>query len=265
METKAYDYIQNKINDLSEINLDITDNKFYNYEEINFLCKLNKGVTNLAVIFHGASQVTGKDRIVFRGYEFILKKADILSISDSLLNIYKENQYFWFLSTEKHKFHKKYRKIIEYFINSKKYKNIVFTGTSAGGYPSIYYASYFNKIAITSNPQLYLEKYIGFRQVSRNINQFEDKIGYENRQIERNIKNAKPVKIIIYCNKKDSTYKEHVIPFVKFMKSKDLQGLLELKYFEPSDIPEDKIHHQILFPKNKKHVDILNDYFNKSN
>ena len=42
-----------------------------------------------------------------------------------------------------------------------------------------------------------------------------------------------------------------------------MEKILELKYFEPVEVPESKIHHQILFPKNKKHVDILNDYFNK--
>lgn len=175
--------------------------------------------------------------------------------------VYNENQFFWFLPTEKYKLHKKYRKIIQYFVDSKKYKKIVFNGTSAGGYPSLYFASYFNQIALISNPQIYLEKYNGFRNVAKNIEQFGDKFGYEDKQIERNIKERKPLKIILYCNKKDDTYEKHCKPFVDFMKKNNMGKLLELKYFEPTSLPEGMMQHQILFPKNRKHIEVLIDFF----
>jgi len=262
MEVTAYDYVQNKIENLSNIELYSTADTFYNYNEINFLCKLNKESSNLVVIFHGASMVTGKTRIVFRGYNFTIPGADILSISDSLLNIYMENQFFWFLSTDKYKLHKKYRQLIQYFVDSKKYNKIIFTGTSAGGYPSLYFASYFNKIALISNPQIYLEKYNGFKLVGKNIKKFGDKFGYRKKQIEKNINERKPEKIVLYCNKKDSTYKEHVLPFVDFMKESSMKDLLELKYFEPQELQEGKIHHQVLFPKNRTHNYVLIECLN---
>ncbi len=261
MEIKAYEWIQNKINNLSQIELFETKNSFYSIDEVNFLCKLQKNTKNLAVIFHGASMPTGKDRIVFRGYEFIMDDSDILAISDNMLNIYKDQQFFWFQNTLKHKFHKKYKKIIEYFVNSSKYTNIVFTGTSAGAYPSVYYASLFHKISLISNPQLYLEKYNGFKKVASFIKNQGDDFEYKDKNIEKTIEKTYPQKIVLYCNKKDDTYEVHVKPFVEFIKKNKLDNTLDLRVFVPEVIPDGKNHHQILFPNGLNHNTILNNFF----
>jgi hypothetical protein len=82
----------------------------------------------------------------------------------------------------------------------------VFTGTSAGGYPSIKFACYFNAIAIVSNAQIYLEDYGGFKTLTKMVESHGDTVIYENKEIEKIIQKYKPKKIVIYNNKDDSTY-----------------------------------------------------------
>jgi hypothetical protein len=80
--------------------------------------------------------------------------------------------------------------IFSFIINKKIYKRIIFSGTSAGAFPSIVFASHFNAFAIISNCQLYLENYnknifCHIRHIKRMLDD-DDEVIYKNKMIEKN-------------------------------------------------------------------------------
>lgn len=263
----VYGYKQNKINNLSEIIFN--KNNFYTYKCVNFLSKTINNPKYLVIIFHGAIEEdkdkNPKDRIIFRGFNYTIDNCDILCISDSLIQIYNQYKVGYCLSTEKHNFEKIYLEIFKFYMKKNNYEKVLFAGSSAGGYPSIHFASIFNQYALISNSQLYLEDYPLFKDFHKNFNHIE-KILYENKNIEMQILKSKPKKIILYNNKFDKTYKIHTIPFINFMKKNNLIHILDLKLFEGNiNLSKKKDHHLILYDKDsKKKLDkVIFDFLNK--
>ena len=154
---EAYGYKQQIINELNNIENDTYN--FYNYKGLNFLSKLSSKNENIVVSFHGATKGFGTERIFFRGYDWEITNTDLICICDYLINIYNEVQLNWTLSTKKNESDNIYIELFKNIFDKKKYKNIIFTGSSAGGFPSIKFSSIFNSIAIIANPQLYVWKY----------------------------------------------------------------------------------------------------------
>ena len=244
-------------------NIDNDSKKYYNYKNLNFLCNLKKGNKFIIIIFHGSVKGYGTDRIIFRGYNYSIHESDIVCISDYLLNVYSEYQVNWTLSTEKYNnLDSIYTEIINYLINSKKYKNIIFTGTSAGGYPSLKFASKYNSIALISNSQIYLEKCLIFNELKEMLSKYNDNLIYSEKNIESILKKSKPKKIILYNNKKDGTYIRDTIPFIDFIYKNKLGDILELNLFDYNGIIL-KTQHHIQFPNNIKHQQVLSDFISK--
>ena len=253
----AYGYTQTNISNLTEICK--TGNHFYNFKGINFLCKLNPKNTKIAIIFHGAR--TNKDKVIFRGFDYQIEGADIICISDYLISVYEDYTVNWTLPTKKHNPDLIYHEIISALLQ-KKYDKVVFTGTSAGGYPSIKFACYFNAIAIVGNAQIYLENYSGFQRLKKMVESHGDAVIYENKEIEKIIQKYKPKKVVIYNNKDDSTYERDIVPFTEFVKKNNLTHYFDFHIFSwTGHIPEGKTHHHIQFPGNKKHLEILKQFF----
>lgn len=271
---KAYGYNENKINSLTKINIkNYGKSVYYNYKNINFLLKLKLNSKKLVVVFHGALTDKGVHRVVFRGFDFNFKETDIICISDGLISIYENFKIGWFLSTQKHNFKKIYLEIFKFFIynKNKNYKKVMFTGTSGGGYPSLYFASIFNKIALIGNSQLYLEDYSLFKRwrVKRKdgicglldlTDKDNDKLIYQNKNIEHHLKKHKPQKIILYNNILDLTYKVHTKPFINFINKNNLKNILELNLFKGGIPKKNKTQHHISFPNDIKHSTIINKY-----
>lgn len=265
---EAYGYKQSILNNLTDINTNSVC--FYNYKGLNFLSKLKNYNQNIIFIFHGAISYPGQYNVVFRGYDYIIPNTDIICISDFLLDKYKNYLINWTLSTQKYHFSDDiYKELFEFLINMKKYKNIIFTGTSAGGFPSIKFASIFNSTAIISNSQLYLENYTGihpnkFVFLKNMLEEQQDKLIYENKLIEKIILNSKPKKIIYYQNKKDvlphfSTYKDF-LQFKDFILSNNLNDICSFHLFEFNEISAQGSQHGIQFPDNQNYIYILNEY-----
>lgn len=265
---EAYGYKKTVINNLDNINNN--SNNFYNYKGLNFLSKLKNKNKNIVIIFHGAisENKKGKFNVIFRGYDYNIKDTDILCISDYLLDKYI-NDYIvnWTLSTKKYSYCDKiYLELFKYLINQKKYINIFFTGTSAGGFPSIKFASYFNCTALISNAQLYLENYKkdnGLYYLFNMLHKYGDELNYEKKEIEKIILNSVPKKIIYYQNKKDNssgfrTY-DNFLEFKNFIARLNLEHICDFHLFEyPGKLPKYiKSQHIIQFPEHKKHLDIL--------
>ena len=267
---ERYGYKQQIINELN--NIDNDTNNFYNYKGLNFLCKLSSKNKNLVISFHGAVPNKGTNRVVFRGYNYKIDDTNIVCISDYLLNIYHEYQVNWTLSTYKHNVEYIYDELFTYLITQQKYSKVIFSGTSAGGFPSLKFACKFNCIALISNSQIYLENYSLFKRGRINANdgrfglldildKYNDEIIYKNKQIENIIDEFKPKKVIIFNNKKDSTYKRDIVPLIQYINNNKISHIFQINLFDYDGIiPTGKTHHSIQFPDNKKHIDILREF-----
>lgn len=261
---EAYGYTQQIINELNSIDNDA--NNFYNYNGLNFLSKMNSKNENIVISFHGAVQNEGTNRIIFRGYNYEIDNTNIICISDYLLNIYDKYKVNWALSTEKHNIEHIYRELFTYLINQKKYNKVIFIGTSAGGFPSLKFACIFNCIALISNSQIYLEEYgknrdWGFGHLKNMVENNNDKLLYKNKQIENIINEHKPKKVIIYNNRKDTTYKKDIVPLIQYINNKKISHLFEINLFDYDGIiPAGKKHHHIQFPDNKNQIHILREF-----
>ena len=154
--------------------------------------------------------------------------------------------------------------VFRYLINQQKYNKIIFTGTSAGGFPSLKFACKFNCIALISNSQIYIEEYgnkeYGFPHLKKMVEKNNDKLIYKNKQIEDIIYEYKPKKAIIFNNKKDSTYNRDIVPIIQYINNNKISHLFQINLFDYDGIiPTGKTHHNIQFPDNAKHIDILQE------
>jgi len=266
---EVYGYQQQIINELNSIDNDT--NNFYNYKGLNFLSKLSCKNKNLVICFHGdlSNKVTknkGINRIVFRGYDYKIDDTNIVCISDYLLNIYDDYKVNWTLSTDKHNVEYIYDELFTYLINQQKYNKVIFTGSSAGGFPSLKFACKFNCIAFISNSQIYLEKYGSvengqcFYHLKNMVEKNNDKLIYEHKQIEHIIHEYKPKKVIIFNNKKDATYERDIVPLIQYINNNKISHLFQINLFNYDGIiPPGKTHHHIFYPDDKKHIDILQE------
>jgi hypothetical protein len=258
----SYNFVIQYIDKLSDITKN--QNIHYVYKDINFLLKSKKDNKKLIVLFHGAVRPNNDNlkRIVFRGYNYEINNCDILSLSDGLMNKYKDYVIGWFLSSKKYNFDEIYQEIINEIIKHGVYEKVIFTGTSAGGYPAIKYASIFNGHCLVSNSQLYLDKYnkmfSGYNLLNDMLKENDDEIIYDG--IENILLDNRARKIVIYCNTYDYTYYVDLIKLLKFIGSNEIKNI-EIRLFEDCD-SDDKLIHQIMFPNKKTYGEILCDYVN---
>lgn len=264
-------YKKDKLNieNLDKIDIDKTDEKIYIYKNIYFLSKLKKNSKNLIVFFHGALPKTETSNIIFRGYNYNIDMCDILCVSDGLINVYTGLRIGWYLSTVKYPFENIYKEIFEHYINSNKYQRVIFTGTSGGGFPSIYWASYFGKVALISNAQFYIENFIkrefekiGIRKINEILVKFSDQFIYEDKTIEKIILGKKPEKIIIFTNVNDKHFTD-TDEFINFINYHGLNDIVEMNFFKGIEPSFGKTHHHINFPNNISYNKIIENYIIK--
>lgn len=259
------------INDViiyNQNNYELSEN-IYTYKSITFLSKIKNSSKNLIVFFHGSLPKTEKSRIIFRGYNYNIPNSDSLCISDGLINTYHGLKIGWYLSTSKYSFENVYKEIFEYYINSNKYNRVIFTGTSGGGFPSVYWASYFGKIAIVSNAQFYIENYInkaiqkiGLNKFEQILSKYSDKFIYSDKMIEKIILTNKPEKIIIFNNINDKYFSD-ANDFINFMYLNKLDNLLEINMFKGSIPFFGKTHHHVNFPNDLTYNKVIENYIIK--
>jgi hypothetical protein len=249
----SYGYLQQKIIHLSCI--DNNSNNYYNYKNCNFLAKMKNYNKNLVIIFHGAIPNIEERSCCFRGYNYEIENTDIICISDILLSIYKNFQISWYLSSSKHNINNIYIEVFDYFINNKDYDKIIFTGTSGGGYPSLYFSSLYKKTALIANSQIYPEHYWHYNDLITKLNENDDQLLYENKDIEITIMKQQPEKIILYQNLNDISLQQisnaYYKPFIDFIKENHMEHILELYLFNGIDPPQDKTHHHVFSQKKK--------------
>jgi len=258
-----YGYKQQIINNLDEINNNSSNH--YTYKDLSFLSKMKKNNNNIVIIFHGAIPIfqIGKHKVIFRGFNFDIKDTDIICVSDYLLEKYNDKYYVnWTLQTENYpNSDDLYCEIFRYYINKKNYEKVIFTGTSAGGFPAIKFASFFKETALISNSQLYLENYPN-PVIPMLSNRFGDKLIYKEKLIEEIVLKSNPKKIIYYQNEKDNGneyvldgFQEFLI-FKKFLENNNLIDILDPHLFL-KNYGCSKKNHISQFPNESRLEDIL--------
>jgi hypothetical protein len=264
----------NNINEIIITNKNMNDNddlleNIYTYKDVIFLSKVKNNSKNLIVFFHGSIPKIETSTIIFRGYNYNIFNSDSLCISDGLINKYKDLKIGWYLSTVKYPFENVYREIFEHFINSNKYQRVIFTGTSGGGFPSVYWASYFGKIALVSNAHFYIDNYLqniiqklGLNNYNQILSKYFDELIYEDKMIEKIILTNKPEKIIIFNNINDKHYSD-AEDFINFIYLSNLNNLIEINIFKDSIPTFGKTHHRVNFPNDLTYNKVIENYIIK--
>lgn len=254
---KSYGYSVISLDNVN--NIKINSSNVYNYKNVSFLFKtLNKNDT-LIISFHGAvkKNSAGLKKVIFRGYDIPESLYDTLCISDALLNVYKHYKVNWYLSTNKHNFKDIYIEIIKSIINIKNYKNIIFTGSSAGAFPAILYASIFNGLAIIGNPILYPENYnVHFNRHKQILESCNDSLLYKEKEIETLLSEKTPKKVIYYQNIKDGHCKTCCYSFMNFINTTDID--ISIILFN-TDCKDPFKQHGIVFPYNRGLIETINN------
>lgn len=202
-----------KIKKLNQLKVNEQKNK-YLYKNINFMIDIKK-VDNLIIMFH-ARVLNMKP--IYRGRQYYFKKASVLSISDSLFELYrieKKDKLFdlsWYIETNKCKFHNNIIELIDFLKENYEYKKLIFVGQCSGALMAVYMASFFNGIAVFTNPHLILHKEVQNRQwykqelpyIKKVLTDNDDNILNEKYLDVRNFK--PPKKIYGFSHIKDYTY-----------------------------------------------------------
>lgn len=191
----------------------------YVFRDVHFLMK-KRGKSNLIVGFHGSLV---EPEPVFRCHNY--EGVDVLSISDRLINKYggprdKPNKIAvsWYLNSQKYPDNMDiYGDIIGHVIDSGSYEKVLFFGTSAGGYPSLYYAGLFNKECLISNAQIYLPESGYYSILTTCLEKHSDKLLEEPSICDHFLEKGFPARIHIHCNNEDVIhYRKHFLPFLCF-------------------------------------------------
>ena len=242
--------------DLNSVNQKKVTHYVYSVEnlKIDFLYKPSKKPKGLIVMFHGA-KTPDAPLPIFKGRRHNYKNCSLLSISDPLLTVYLKCQLLvsWYLDTNKFRITKYIRSIIDKVSSLSNQDNILFFGTSGGGFPAIKYASIYNQGALLSNSPLYVDKHPYFESLTSILAQNGDALFEETRADEIIKKYGQPKYIILLTNEKDEHQSEsHSRPFVRFLKEAEMEKILDYHLFTGRTPKSGRNHHNIQFPNNYK-------------
>ena len=253
-----YEFTQTLIDSLDEIDLYKSNKLYYTYKGCDFYYKRVDSSEKLVVGFHGSVNLNISIP-VFRYFEL---KLNMLCICDMLVKTHRDKnlECAWYLSKKGSNYNDIYTEILSHFIKPTLYTNVIFAGSSAGGFASIYYAIHFNSTALVMNSQFYLDRYGKFKELTKIIGLSGS--DFTNFYMEDIIKEkGLPKKLIIYMNTRDNhMYNKQYIPFKEFLEGLNtINTIIEFNEFYGRD-PEPTSkngHHNIQLPGNMKVYDII--------
>jgi hypothetical protein len=263
LKTDHYGFEVREINKLDDVTNDKSIHYVYDiqYTKVHFLYRPIQNSKGLLVAFHGArfpDPETGMPPLpLFRGYNYPEKMTNVsvLSICDPILYEYSANELrlSWYLDTVRFQITKPVTDIVERIRKLEGNDNIVFFGTSGGGFPAIKYAGIFNQKALLSNSQLMLDKYSYFNEFIKILAKNGDKI-VESPNICRHLaRDGFPQKIILYVNKSDTDHLEmHAEPLCNGLKENGKLNILDYHPFEGLQPPPGKTAHHVQWPSDYK-------------
>lgn len=157
------------------------------------------------------------------------KDFNVLYISDPYqpLSEYRDSMGSWFISSEGVSTLEILAEKIKKFMIEISVKNIIFYGSSMGGYAAIVLSSLIeNSKAIAECPQTYLNKHPGSRFVCEKI--LRSDIPISSIEPLHFLKNGRQKSIHIVCSIFDRHYEQHVVPFLEDIKNSIEQPKFDL-------------------------------------
>jgi hypothetical protein len=139
---------------------------------------------------------------------------------------------------------------------------VVFHGSSGGGFPSLYFSSYFHKKALIQQAQIYLNNYYNiFDSFLKELNlQISDFNEINGEQVLSNL--GLPKHLVFYCNSNDKHhYEKHFLPFLNYVSKNNWNtNFTFIEFIGDNPIPP-QTHHIIQVPKNVNIIDSIKSLF----
>lgn len=248
---------------------DDSGNYYHKYKGVHFYHKKHNESDKLIVSFNGAmyrspTSPTGMALLpIFRGFDW---KYNMLCMSDKLLEDFSNEklEVGWFLSPRNSNYLNIYTEIIGHVMKS--HNNVIFHGSSAGGFPSLYFSCFFHQKALILNAQFYIERYSLF-------NHFTAKTGmnlahdFDEHSSEAIIsKHGAPSCAHVWCNEKDTNHiDKQFLTFKRFIENEGrekLKGHFVFSAFSNAeDPPFGKTHHTVLLPTGVSMTALFDELF----
>ena len=242
---------------------------YHNYKGVHFYYRKHDASDRLIVTFNGAmyrdpTSPTGMVLLpIFRGYDW---KYNVLCLSDKLLEDFSDKnlELGWFLSPRGSNYLHVYTEIIERVVQS--HTDVVFHGSSAGGFPALHYACLFNQKALVLNAQFYIDRHGLFPHftTTTGMNLAHD---FDEHDLEAIVsKHGPPLHAHVWCNQKDEGHiHNHFIPFKQFVESDEREKLKEkftFTTFSNDEAPPlGKTHHVVFLPTGISMTVLLDELF----
>lgn len=248
--------------------IDHSGKHYHKYKGVQFYHKKNDDSDKLVVTFNGAmyrdpTSHTGMVLLpIFRGVDW---NYNVLCMSDKLLEDFgnEKLEVGWFLSPRGSNYLSIYTEIIGHVVKS--YNNVVFHGSSAGGFPSLHFSCVFHEKALILNAQFYIERYSLFNHFikSTDMKLTDDFEEYSSEAIVS--KHGPPKCAHIVCNKKDTNHMNNqFLPFKNFIES-EREKIKKHFVFETfsnvEEPPPGKTHHTVFLPTGISMNTLLDDLF----
>jgi len=250
--------------------MDDSGDYYHKYKGVDFYYRKNDESDRLLVTFNGAmyrdpNSHTGMVLLpIFRGFDW---KYNILCMSDKLLDDFSNEklEVGWFLSPRGSDYLCIYTKIIEHVMKS--YKNVIFHGSSAGGFPSLYFSCFFHQKALILNAQFYIERYSLFNHFTTKtrMNLAHD---FDEHSSESIISHGPPLCADIWCNENDINHMNNqFIPFKQFVENDEREKFKEhftfTTFSNEEAPPPGKTHHHVILPTGVSINDAIARLFDK--
>lgn len=248
-----YGFDVKSISNLNEIEPENSIHYIYQVDSqnIHFLYRPAKTSQGILVAFHGArlnSDGTFVPLPLFRAFDYPekIEGMSLLSFSDPLLQAYdhKALRLAWYLDSIKFKTSMHLDDIIEYVRVIDATDNMLFLGSSGGGFPAIKHAGVFKMKALISNSQLILKNYPYFEEFTATLSGNNDKISESSDIRDTVSKNTHPSRIILYINELDNrNLKENAEVLCRYLEKNGLAEILDYHPFKKEAPPGKTPHH----------------------
>lgn len=172
-----------------------------------------------------------------------LKLHNILYISDPYqpFSQYKTPMGSWFISPDGELTLNFLAEKIKKFIEQINVDNVIFYGSSMGGYAAIILSSLVHgSKSIAECPQLYLSKHPGSRFVCENI--LNKNVHVEDIEPLNFLKKNSPKHLRIICSMFDRHHSQHIIPFMNDIQNHLIDGCTNISFSSYIDLSYTKGH-----------------------
>ena len=214
------------------------------YEEVEFLgfvkgLFFDKNKESLVVFLPAANGLSVHPRYPrFKWAKKLIHRSSVLYLSDPYQGEakYREAKGSWYISDEPRFILPDLARDLILWVKERGIKNIIFYGSSMGGYASVVLSSFIQgSVAIAECPQLILRNHIGSRYILERVagddNKFDKKV-----DPLKYVRKSKAKKIIMTCSIHDRHYRKHIVPFLNMFSNSGASVDLELLLYSRPDL-----------------------------